>query len=236
MSRRVAAVAVVLSCAGLALLAAAGAGARLGLWHFRTGFALLQWGAYAGLAGAAAGAAALLLRARPVLGAAALLLGLTSAALPWAQRRSARSFPAIHDISTDLESPPAFVAVLPLRAHAPNPPGHGGEEVAALQRAAYPDLRPVDVPAPPAQALERARRAAAALGWELVDIDAASGRLEATATTFWFGFKDDVVVRVRPAPGGSRVDARSVSRVGKGDAGVNARRLRRFLSLVAEGR
>jgi uncharacterized protein (DUF1499 family) len=231
--RRLPAAAVVLSCAGLALLAAAGAGTRLGLWHFRTGFALLQWGAYAGLAGAAAGAAALVLRAGPAAPAAALLLGLTAAAVPWLQRRSARSFPPIHDVSTDLESPPPFAAVLPLRAGAPNPPEHGGPEVAAQQRQAYPELGPALLDAPAAEALERARRAAEALGWRIVDVDAAAGRLEATDTTFWFGFKDDVVVRVTPAAGGSRVDARSVSRVGKGDAGANARRLRRFLARLS---
>jgi uncharacterized protein (DUF1499 family) len=57
----------------------------------------------------------------------------------------------------------------------------------------------------------------------------AEGRLEATDTTFWFGFKDDVVVRVRPDGTGSRVDVRSLSRVGRSDLGMNARRIRRFL-------
>ena len=52
------------------------------------------------------------------------------------------------------------------------------------------------------------------MGWDLVAADAAAGRIEATDTTFWFGFKDDVVIRVRPANGGSRVDVRSLSRVG----------------------
>jgi uncharacterized protein (DUF1499 family) len=65
--------------------------------------------------------------------------------------------------------------------------------------------------------------------WEVVAADAAAGRIEATATTPWFGFRDDIVVRIVPADGGSRVDVRSVSRVGKGDLGVNARRIREFL-------
>ena len=67
------------------------------------------------------------------------------------------------------------------------------------------------------------------MGWELVDEEAAAGRIEATATTFWFGFEDDVVVRIRPADGGSRVDVRSVSRVGRGDVGANARRIRAYV-------
>jgi uncharacterized protein (DUF1499 family) len=63
----------------------------------------------------------------------------------------------------------------------------------------------------------------------VVAADPAAGRIEATATTFWFGFVDDVVVRVRPAAGGgSRIDVRSVSRVGKSDVGANAKRIRAY--------
>ncbi|MND03152.1 hypothetical protein D3C83_228380 [compost metagenome] len=62
--------------------------------------------------------------------------------------------------------------------------------------------------------------------------DRAAGRVEAIATTTLLRFKDDVVVRVRDAAGGSRVDVRSKSRVGVGDLGTNARRIRRFLSAL----
>lgn len=210
-------------------LLAAGPGARVGLWHFRTGFSLLRWGAYGGLAAAALGALALLLRARPRgPGVAGLLLGLACAAAPFGLLRSARSYPAIHDVSTDLADPPLFEDVLPLRAGAPNPAAPGGPEVAASQRAAYPDLAPIELPHPPDECFRRAAAAARGLGWSVVAEAPAEGRLEAVDTTLWFGFKDDVVVRVRAAPSGCRVDARSVSRVGKGDAGANAARLRRF--------
>ena len=67
------------------------------------------------------------------------------------------------------------------------------------------------------------------MGWELVASDPAAGRIEATDTTFWFGFKDDIVVRVTPDPAGSRIDVRSVSRVGVGDIGANAARIRKVL-------
>jgi hypothetical protein len=67
------------------------------------------------------------------------------------------------------------------------------------------------------------------LGWEIVAVDPAAGRVEATATTLWFGFKDDIVVRVRRADGGAQVDVRSVSRLGGGDLGANAARVRAFL-------
>lgn len=225
----VVAAALSLAVAGGLLLAAAGAGTRLGLWHFRTGFSLLQWAAYSGLASAAVAVAALALGARPALSTAALFLGLAVAAVPWLQRRSARGYPAIHDISTDTRRPPAFVALLPARRGAPNPSEYGGAEVARLQKEAYPDLVPLDTTLSPTEAFARVERAARGLGWDVVSADALTRRLEATDTTFWFGFKDDVVVRVTPTSTGSRVDARSVSRVGKGDAGANARRLRRFL-------
>jgi len=74
------------------------------------------------------------------------------------------------------------------------------------------------------------------MGWDLVAADATAGRIEATDTTFWFGFKDDVVIRVRPAHGGSRVDVRSLSRVGVGvgDVGTNAKRIRAYLDVLTE--
>jgi uncharacterized protein (DUF1499 family) len=60
--------------------------------------------------------------------------------------------------------------------------------------------------------------------------DIAAGLVEATATTFWFGFKDDVVVRVVANAAGSRIDIRSVSRVGQSDIGANAARIEKFLA------
>ena len=72
------------------------------------------------------------------------------------------------------------------------------------------------------------------MGWDLVEANATAGRIEATDTTFWFGFKDDVVIRVTPADGGSRVDVRSLSRVGGGDAGTNAKRIRAYLDLLTQ--
>jgi uncharacterized protein (DUF1499 family) len=82
--------------------------------------------------------------------------------------------------------------------------------------------------------MQKAIDAARALDWEIVASDAPAGRIEATATTMWFGFKDDIVVRVRPeAGGGSRVDVRSVSRVGQSDVGANAKRIREFIRRLA---
>jgi uncharacterized protein (DUF1499 family) len=220
------------SAAALGLLLAAGPGTRIGLWTFRIGFQMLRFAFYGGAAGAVLALAALVLGGRRGLAALALLLGMAAVLPPWQLQRSARSKPPIHDISTDTDNPPAFVAVAPLRRDASNPVAYGGPEVAAQQRKAYPDIQPAILSLPPAQAFDRALQAARALGFEIVAAEPAEGRIEATDTTRWFGFKDDVVVRVRAAGAGSRVDVRSVSRVGRGDVGTNARRIRGFLDAL----
>jgi uncharacterized protein (DUF1499 family) len=219
------------------LLLLSGPGSRLGSWTFRTGFTMLRWGAYLGLAVAVAALIQLAVaRLRgpgqwPLL--AALGLGVLAAGVPWYWQRRARQVPPIHDISTDTADPPGFVAILPLRSGAPNPAEYGGPDLAAAQQQAYPGIRPLVLALPPDAAYARALAAAQSTGWEIVAADSAAGRIEATATTGWFGFKDDIVVRVRPAEGGSLVDVRSVSRVGKSDVGTNARRIQAYARLLA---
>jgi uncharacterized protein (DUF1499 family)/disulfide bond formation protein DsbB len=169
-------------------------------------------------------------------------LGVTAYVCSWIVK--ANSAPPIHDITTDLTDPPSFVAVLPLRerTHAVNPPGYVRQmrirdkmiDVPQLQREYYPDIKPLQLALPPQQALAKARAVAGKMGWR-IDADVPSqGRLEATAHTFFFDFKDDVVVRVTPRGGGSRVDVRSESRVGGSDVGTNAARIRRFLQLMQQ--
>jgi len=225
--------ALLLSAIAVLLLLAAGPGTRLRLWEFGTGFQLMRWAAYTGLAAAALALVMLLLprtrRGGPAWLLAALALGLGVAYVPWNALRLARALPPIHDITTDTGRPPQFVAILPLRAAVPNPAAYGGPDVARAQAGAYPDLRPHRMEAAPADAYKRALQAARGMGWEVMAADAAAGRIEATDTTFWFGFKDDVVIRVEADGAGSRVDLRSVSRVGVGDAGANARRIRAYL-------
>ena len=111
---------------------------------------------------------------------------------------------------------------------------YAGEETAAQQRGAYPEIKPQVLPVLPDEAFERALAVAGEMGWEIVAAEKGEGRIEATDTTFWFGFKDDVVIRIQPAEAGSRVDVRSASRVGVGDLGVNAARIRRFLEGLRE--
>ena len=101
------------------------------------------------------------------------------------------------------------------------------------QKRGYPDIAPLRLDVPPAQAFERAERAARAMGWDIVNVAPDALRIEATDTTLFFGFKDDVVVRVRPQGQGSIVDVRSLSRIGGSDIGANAKRVRSFLNKLS---
>ena len=105
-------------------------------------------------------------------------------------------------------------------------------EVALQQRAGYPDLVSLEVSASPEDVLEKAEALAEAMEWEIVAVDAAAGRLEATDTSRFFQFKDDIVVRLTTTGGGTRIDVRSVSRVGRSDVGVNAARITEFLAAL----
>ena len=231
-------VGLALALTGAAVELIAGPGHRLGWWPFTTGFVLLRTGTIAALcslpllAWALWRARARQPRALALLG---LLLALPAAALPLSWLYMATHLPVIHDITTDLETPPSFVAVLPLRQDAPNPAEYGGAAVAAQQRQAYPDMVPLHVALPPAAAFARALDAAQRMGWQIVATEPQQGRIEATATTLLFGFKDDVVVRVAPDGEGSRIDVRSLSRVGRSDVGTNARRIRDYLRKLKAG-
>ncbi|QQS14524.1 MAG: DUF1499 domain-containing protein [Rhodospirillales bacterium] len=162
-------------------------------------------------------------------------LGVAAAWVPMSWKLKADSLPRLHEISTDLDDPPKFAALLGPRADAQNPPEHGGAEVARRQREGYPDIAPLTLPRPPAEVMARIDRLAREAGWTVVASDAAGGRLEAVARSRWFGFSDDIVVRVVAAGGGARVDMRSKSRVGVSDLGVNAARVRAFLARLRDG-
>lgn len=228
-----------LAVSAVALLLASGPGTRAGLWPWAVGLGMMRWAFYIGAA-AAIGAAMLIvtlaiprLRVRPWVPVLALCIALVAVVPPLLIVTRAKAVPPIHDITTDLAEPPAFVALQSVRAQAPNGSAHAGESVAAMQRQGYPDIKPLVLAAPPRETMQRALDAARALGWEVAASDAAQGRLEATHTTTFFGFKDDVVVRIRAEGTGSRVDVRSVSRVGRSDLGANARRIREFLAKLA---
>lgn len=140
--------------AGLAA-ASAGFGHRWGWWSYRTGFTVLKAAAYVGIAAAAVSLAGLivtrplLLRQGMVLSLAGILIGLLTASIPWSWMRTVKQVPYIHDITTDTEKPPKFIAVLPLRKDAANPAEYGGPDIAALQHKAYPDIVPRLMKVPP---------------------------------------------------------------------------------------
>src|SRR5688572_24534324 len=186
---------VVRSGAGLLVTAAivlfaAPLGYRLGIVPLRFALlTLLQWGAYLAMAAGVVSLIGLLITlARPKQARGGILLAAVSfmaaaalVAIP-GRFRFGPPAPPIHDITTDIQDPPEYVAVLPLRANAPNTTVYGGEKIAAQQRTAYPDLQPKLLGVPPAQAFDRALAAVHEMGWDVVDADAAAGRIEATDT------------------------------------------------------
>ena len=237
---------------GLALFAlAAPAGVWLGMWNFTQGFSMLRgaqpyvaWITYSCVAItvllATLGRIAQLTHLSRMLGIAGAAT--IAAAIAWYVPQSylpgsGVTIPPIHDISTDLENPPEFVDVLPLRGTNSNPTVYGTgnrnmtpDEHAQRQREAYPDVVTQRFNEPASTVFERASAAVDALGWELVAAVPEEGRIEATDTTFWFRFKDDIVIRIAETPEGTILDARSTSRVGLSDVGKNAARLRAFFA------
>lgn len=220
-----------------------GFGHRLGWWHFTTGFSILSGavvGALVSLIPSLWGA----LRTRPRQGrkgfwqallGLAISLAIVSIPLYWLLM--ARSVPPINDITTDTENPPTFSALLPLRANVPSSSHYDGPNIAAQQQKAYPAIKPLDLPLNPKRTLNEALAVAENLGWNIIAVESNQTkkegiRLEATDTTLWFGFTDDIVVRITPLSSGSKVDMRSASRVGRSDIGTNARRIRSFLAAL----
>jgi len=219
----------ILSVAGAVLLLIGPVGTRLGLWPFLVGFVVLGLSLLLGLAGASVSLVAGFKTGQWLPVVAGIVVGLAVVGVPSAAVLSARGAPPIHEITTDPGDPPAFVDILPLRAGAANPPGYGGADVAAQQRRAYPDIEPLVLELDAEQAYDRAVGVVQGMGLNVVARDRSSGRIEAVDTTFWFGFKDDIVLRLSGTGSGTRIDVRSKSRVGLGDLGTNARRVRELL-------
>lgn len=234
----VAAIALVLLAVGALLVIGAGPAYRSGLLPLGDAFDLLRNGVYTALAAAAAGLLAVLLalvlrRWRPALAGvlvAACAAGL--AGVPYTQWQRAQTVPPIHDITTDTMDPPAFRTLAEARERAPNAVDYPGEQVARQQREAYPDIVPLLLSAPLASVRDAAEAEVRARGWELAA--ATDATIEATATTRWFGFEDDVVIRLREEDGHVRVDMRSASRLGRSDVGANAARIRAFLDALEQ--
>jgi uncharacterized protein (DUF1499 family) len=222
-----------IACALTAL--GGGLGVRFGWWHYRAGIATLAYVFWVAAGTTAVCAIAVVLAAvRPnmrralAMGLAGLAIAGVTAWVPYDLRMTANSVPRIHDITTDLADPPKFVRVATLRKPGDHPVAYDGPKTAEQQRKGYPDLAPLVLKAPREKVFAAAQTVFASMGLELVDADAAQGRIEATATSLLFGFKDDVVVRIAEDAGATKVDVRSKSRVGRNDFGMNAKRIRAF--------
>ena len=231
-----------LALAGIAvvLLALGPIGWRLGWWHFRFSLlTLMPWAAYVGLAAVIVSALALViglsrLDGRGIaLALVALIGGGLIAYVPWHYDQLRQTLPPIHDITTDPDNPPTFVAVVPLRqGEGINSVAYDGAKIADQQRRAYPEILPLTVGLQPDAAFARALETAQRMGWTIVASDKSAGRIEASQRSRWMGFTDDIVVRVAPANSGSRIDLRSSSRYGRSDFGVNAERIRDYLTAL----
>jgi uncharacterized protein (DUF1499 family) len=164
----------------------------------------------------------------------AVVLGAVLVYAPWHYARVRSSLPRIHDISTDLANPPAFGALLTVRAaERANSVDDRSPQLAHQQHAAYPDIESLVTALPVSKAFDAALRAAQAMpGWSIVASDANAGRIEASEQSRWFRFTDDVVIRVARDSAGSRIDVRSVSRQGRSDYGVNAARIRAYMDAL----
>ncbi|WP_201620093.1 DUF1499 domain-containing protein [Psychrobacter maritimus] len=204
---------------------------KYGVVDLGTAFTGFKFGVFAGIATLILLVLQIIFKRKTVtLGSTimALLLSTIAIAIPLSMLNKGKSVPPIHDISTDLVNPPEFVAIAPLRADAPNPVEYAGVEVATQQRAAYPELQTLNYTQSKSELVEATKQVIDHLGWQLVNIDADQGIVEATDRTMWFGFKDDVIVRITDKGSERLVDIRSKSRVGGSDLGKNAERIHDF--------
>jgi hypothetical protein len=222
-------------------------GTKFGVLDWTVGFGAMTyvWGGRVLLVGAGFAAIALLLALlvtpRRGVGLALLALLIPAAGLGcgYYVRSQAAAIPPIHDISTDLVDPPTFSpAVTAARAGVAsgndldllNKRTGDGRAFIELQREAYPDIVSIPTGLDRARVFELALALAREQDWTLGIVDAEAGIIEATARTFWYGFTDDIAIRVRADGLGARVDMRSVSRVGRSDLGANAARMRPYLA------
>jgi hypothetical protein len=181
--------------------------------------------------------------------ATALLIGFALIAYPLYLGVKARNLPAIYDITTDPIDPPQFDAIARLRPRDANPVTYAGLYAAEQQHNAYSDIEPDDTNSSPQEAYEAAMKVITKRKWRVVDarppqappagptprnvavqaLPARDGIIEAVARTPILGFRDDVVVRIRPTTDGARIDVRSASRYGRHDLGSNAARVRNLI-------
>jgi len=228
------------SVIALVLLILGPVGTRLGVWGFQTGLLLIvPAGVLLAAIGLLVGLISIFVSKKrgfvgdpPMLFISIAICAVILVTMGM-QFQKGTSVPAIHNISTDVSDPPQFTqAIVELRGATSNPVDYDPDELALVQQGAYPEVNTLRVNSLKEETVGRVVRVLEDMGLEIVTVDEGAGIVEATDTTFWFGFKDDVVVRIRPSAGGSVVDVRSVSRVGVSDLGANAARIVRILEAV----
>lgn len=240
-----------LSVGAVAAALAGAIGSGQDYWHFRTGFQILRYAAYAAAAGGVLAIAGLFVAGgrAPRLMLLNLLFLLVAGGFCfylYSQYKTATAAAPIHDVTTNIADMPDFqrlrvrddnLAEIPARGRADLEALAPRERWEAIHREAYADLRTLHVPWTVEETIRRAEALARERGWDVAAADPRAGVIEATETSRFFRFKDDVVLRARPAAGGNgtMVDMRSISRVGVSDVGVNARRIRSFLADLQAG-
>tara|TARA_R110000868_G_scaffold21995_3_gene90746 strand:- start:1288 stop:1992 length:705 start_codon:yes stop_codon:yes gene_type:complete len=223
-----------ISLLAILLVALPGPLYKYGVVELFTAFGALRYGVYVGIAALVLILIQVIFMRKNISWAAGVsaFLAIIAIGLPVSMMMKGKSVPPIHDISTDLVNPPDFVAILPLRADAPNPAEYAGEETAKQQREAYPELITQKYTQTMEQLFSATESAVVDLGWALVNADKNLGLIEATDTTTWFGFKDDVVVRISDTGAERLLDVRSKSRVGRSDLGKNAERIHTLIDAI----
>lgn len=232
----------------------AGFGTRLGFWDFSIGlFRIFPWCAGFALLGFLFGLVWVVWAMVANRGTAARygligLVGSGAVLVPIAcDAYGAKTSPHIHDISTDTDDAPVFVALKAQRGDARTPASYDGPTLlkgpdgkmtttAALQRKYYPNLYSKADLTPPDKLFDRALKTAYEMGWHVVAVVPKEGRIEATDTSLLFGLTDDIVIRVQPAGMGARLDIRSKSRTPiweDSDIGKNAARIRSYLKTLS---
>lgn len=244
LARQLSWAAVILSIGGAAIALIAAVGSGRGAWDFRTGFSVLRYTLYAAALGGVLAIAALWMSERTALhklsrlNILVLVVALCFVGYVGSQILTARSVPAIHDITTNLEDVPSFYRLHVREDNLDQIPDLGRpplkrltprERWKVVHREGYGDLHTIRVPWTVAETTNRAEALARKRGWEIVTEDPVNGILEAVDTSLFFRFKDNIVVRARRDGSGALVDMRSMSRVGVSDVGVNAKRIRSFL-------
>jgi len=220
---------------GLILIFAAAAINRVSPMQFPTAMAAFRFGIYvllvAGIVAFPTSIFNLFVQKnlRAVIAFALLLASVFSVYQAQSLKNKAKALPRIHDISTDTEDPPKFQAVEALRQGAAVNDLKFDPQNIPLQKEAYPEVQPVFLALPRGQAFELALKTARDMSWKIIHHSESEGLIEATDTTLFFGFKDDVAVRLRQQDQQTRIDVRSVSRVGLSDIGANAARILAYL-------